>query len=123
MYTGFTKTFGYWALRRPSSSAPSPGRGAPRRRPSLPLALSASVASITEPLDFCSVFPARCSGWPMLPWRGFMLLQVLDVTAFSSNLFASLLLNLSAGADATRYPLFYLLGRCRCWPILACSRC
>lgn len=112
MYTGFTKTFGYWGVAAAFIFCAKPGARRTTAASLLPLALSASVASITEPLDFlfCFSCPVLWVAHAALAGGFMVLLQVLDVTAFSSNLFASLLLNLSAGADATRYPLFYLLG-------------
>lgn len=112
MYTGFTKTFGYWGIAAAFIFCAKPGARRTTAASLLPLALSASVASITEPLDFlfCFSCPVLWVAHAALAGGFMVLLQVLDVTAFSSNLFASLLLNLSAGADATRYPLFYLLG-------------
>ena len=112
MYTGFTKTFGYWGVAAAFIFCAKPGARRTTAASLLPLALSASVASITEPLDFlfCFSCPVLWVAHAALAGGFMVLLQALDVTAFSSNLFASLLLNLSAGADATRYPLFYLLG-------------
>lgn len=115
MYTGFTKTFGYWGIAAAFIFCAKPGMRRTAAASLLPLAFSASVASITEPLDFlfCFACPVLWVAHAAIAGGFMVLLKVLDVTAFSSNLFASLLLNLSAGAEATRYPLFYLLGLCQ----------
>lgn len=112
MYTGFAKTFAYWGIAAAFIFCAKPGARRAAAASLLPLALSASVASITEPLDFlfCFACPVLWVAHAALAGGFMVLLQALDVTAFSSNLLVSLMLNLSAGAEATRYPLFYLLG-------------
>ena len=112
MYTGFTKTFGYFGI---AAAFIFCARKENRKKTALqliPLAFTAALASVTEPLDFLFCFTA-----PVL-WLvhavisgGFMvLLRLCHVTAFTSNLLGSLLMNLSAGAARTNYPVLYLLG-------------
>ena len=114
MYTGFAKTFGYYGI---AAAFIVCARRENRRRTAaalIPLALTASLASITEPMDFLFCFTA-----PVL-WvahaaiaGGFMvLLHVCHVTGFTANLLGSLAMNLSAGAERTHYPVLYLLALC-----------
>ena len=42
-----------------------------------------------------------------------VLLHIFHVTGFTTNLLGSVLMNLSAGADKTNYPILYLLALCQ----------
>ena len=70
MYTGFTKTFGYFGI-------------------------AAALLWLAH---------------AVIAGAFIVLLNLCHVTAFSSNLLGSLLMNLSAGAARTHYPVLYLLG-------------
>ena len=78
----------------------------------LPLAFTASLASITEPLDFlfCFSAPVLWLAHAAISGSFIVLLHLCGVTAFTSNLLGSLVMNLSAGAARTNYPVLYLLG-------------
>ena len=79
----------------------------------LPLAVTASLASITEPVDFlfCFVSPVLWVLHAALAGGFMVLLNALQVRAFTSNLLGSLVFNLSAAPQQThRVPLLYLLG-------------
>ena len=73
---------------------------------------TASLASITEPLDFLFCFPAPVLWLAHAAISGsfIVLLHLCGVTAFTSNLLGSLVMNLSAGAARTNYPVLHLLG-------------
>ena len=112
MYTGFTKTFGYFGI---AAAFIFCARKENRRKTAaqlLPLAFTASLASITEPLDFlfCFTAPVLWLAHAVIAGAFIVLLNLCHVTAFSSNLLGSLLMNLSAGAARTHYPVLYLLG-------------
>ena len=83
MYTGFTKTFGYFGIAAAFIFCARRGSRKKTALQLLPLALTASLASM---------------------------LHLCGVTAFTSNLLGSLVMNLSAGAARTNYPVLYLLG-------------
>ena len=112
MYTGFTKTFGYFGI---AAAFIFCARKENRRKTAaqlLPLALTASLASITEPLDFlfCFTAPVLWLAHACIAGLFVVLLHLCGVTAFTSNLLGSLLMNLSAGAARTHYPVLYLLA-------------
>ena len=78
----------------------------------LPLAFTASLASITEPMDFlfCFSAPVLWLAHAAISGAFIVLLHLCHVTAFTSNLLGSLAMNLSAGVARTHYPVLYLLG-------------
>ena len=112
MYTGFTKTFGYFGIVAAFIFC---ARKENRRKTAarlLPLAFTASLASITEPLDFlfCFTAPVLWLAHAVIAGSFIVLLRLCHVTAFTANLLGSVLMNLSAGAARTNYPVLYLLG-------------
>ncbi len=112
MYTGFTKTFGYLGI---AAAFIFTARRENRTRTAaamIPLAVTASVASITEPIDFlfCFVSPLLWVAHAVITGGFMVLLHVLHVRAFTSNLLGSLVFNLSAGEQLQNMPLLYLLG-------------
>lgn len=113
MYTGFTKTFGYLGI---AAAIIFTARKENRRQTTaavLPLAVTASLASITEPIDFlfCFVSPVLWVLHAALAGGFMVLLNVLQVRAFTSNLLGSLVFNLSAAPHQTSHALLlYLLG-------------
>ena len=72
----------------------------------------ASLASVTEPMDFlfCFSAPVLWLAHAAISGAFIVLLHLCHVTAFTSNLLGSLAMNLSAGAARTHYPVLYLLG-------------
>ena len=114
MYTGFTKTFGYFGI---AAAFLFCARKENRRKTAamlLPLALTASLASITEPLDFlfCFASPVLWTAHAVIAGLFIVLLHVFHVTGFTANLLGSLMMNLSAGAERTNYPMLYFLAAC-----------
>ena len=112
MYAGFTKTFGYFGIVGAFIFCARPEN---RRRTAAvlcPLLLTASLASVTEPLDFlfCFVSPALWLAHGVIAGAFMVLLDVCGVTGFTSGLVSSLMMNLSAGAERTHYPTLYLLA-------------
>ena len=114
MYPGFVKTFGYFGI---AAAFIFCARKENRRKTAaalVPLAITASLASITEAIDFlfCFSAPVLWVAHAVLAGAFIVLLRVCHVTAFTSNLLGSLLMNLSAGAERTHYPVLYLLALC-----------
>ena len=112
MYTGFTKTFGYFGIAAAFIFCARRGSRRKTAAQLLPLALTASLASITEPLDFlfCFSAPVLWLAHAAISGTFIVLLHLCHVTAFTSNLLGSIVMNLSAGAARTNYPVLYLLG-------------
>ena len=112
MYTGFTKTFGYLGIAAAFIFTARKENRARTAAAMIPLAVTASVASITEPIDFlfCFVSPLLWVAHAVITGSFMVLLHVLHVRAFTSNLLGSLVFNLSAGEQLQNMPLLYLLG-------------
>ena len=112
MYTGFTKTFGYIGIALAFILTAKKQNRARTAAAMLPLAVTASLASITEPIDFlfCFISPVLWVTHAAITGGFMVLLNVLHVRAFTSNLLGSLVFNLSAGEQLAHVPLLYLLG-------------
>jgi len=112
MYTGFTKTFGYFGIVAAFIFCANRKNRAKTAATLIPLALTASLASITEPLDFlfCFAAPILWVAHACISGLFIVLLKVFEVTGFTSNLIASVLMNVSAGVERTNYPVLYLLA-------------
>ena len=112
MYTGFTKTFGYLGIAAAFIFTARKENRARTAAAMIPLAVTASVASITEPIDFlfCFVSPLLWVAHAVITGGFMVLLHVLHVRAFTSNLLGSLVFNLSAGEQLQNLPLLDLLG-------------
>lgn len=112
MYTGFTKTFGYFGIAAAFIFCARRGSRRKTAAQLLPLAFTASLASVTEPMDFlfCFSAPVLWLAHAAISGGFIVLLHLCHVTAFTSNLLGSLVMNLSAGAARTHYPVLYLLG-------------
>ena len=110
--SGFTKTFGYLGIAAAFIFTARRENRARTAAAMIPLAVTASVASITEPIDFlfCFVSPLLWVAHAVITGGFMVLLHVLHVRAFTSNLLGSLVFNLSAGEQLQNLPLLYLLG-------------
>lgn len=88
MYTGFTKTFGYLGIAAAFILTAKKERRKRTAAAILPLAVTASLASITEPVDFlfCFVSPVLWVLHAALAGGFMVLLNALQVRAFTSNL-------------------------------------
>lgn len=112
MYSGFTKTFGYFGIVAAFIWCARPEK---RRRTAAmlcPLLLTATLASVTEPLDFlfCFLSPVLWLAHGVIAGTFMVLLDVCGVTGFTSGLVSSLAMNLAAGVERTHYPALYLLA-------------
>lgn len=114
-YTGFTKTFGYFGIVAAFIFCARKENRKKTAAVLVPLAFTASLASITEPLDFmfCFSAPILWVAHACISGLFIMLLHIFHVTGFTTNLLGSVLMNLSAGADKTNYPTLYLLALCQ----------
>ena len=115
MYTGFTKTFGYFGIVAAFIFCARKENRKKTAAVLVPLAFTASLASITEPLDFmfCFSAPILWVAHACISGLFIVLLHTFHVTGFTTNLLGSVLMNLSAGADKTNYPTLYLLALCQ----------
>ena len=115
MYTGFTKTFGYFGIVAAFIFCARKENRKKTAAVLVPLAFTASLASITEPLDFmfCFSAPILWVAHACISGLFIVLLHIFHVTGFTTNLLGSVLMNLSAGADKTNYPILYLLALCQ----------
>ena len=114
-YTGFTKTFGYFGIVAAFIFCARKENRKKTAAVLVPLAFTASLASITEPLDFmfCFTAPILWVAHACISGLFIVLLHTFHVTGFTTNLLGSVLMNLSAGADKTNYPILYLLALCQ----------
>lgn len=114
-YTGFTKTFGYFGIVAAFIFCARKENRKKTAAVLVPLAFTASLASITEPLDFmfCFSAPILWVAHACISGLFIVLLHIFHVTGFTTNLLGSVLMNLSAGADKTNYPTLYLLALCQ----------
>lgn len=112
MYIGFTKTFGYFGIVASFIFCARPENRKKTAATLLPLAFTASLASITEPIDFlfCFAAPILWVAHACIAGLFIVLLHVFNVTGFTTNLLSSVLMNLSAGVERTNYPVLYLLA-------------
>ena len=115
IYTGFTKTFGYFGIVAAFIFCARKENRKKTAAVLVPLAFTASLASITEPLDFmfCFTAPILWVAHACISGLFIVLLHIFHVTGFTTNLLGSVLMNLSAGADKTNYPTLYLLALCQ----------
>lgn len=113
MAPGFTKMFGYIGIAAAFIHTAYPENKKRVTATLIPLAVTACLASITEPIDFMFVFAAPLLYFLHACIAGLFiaLLKILDVTAFcGGNLIASLLMNISAGVSKTHWPVMFALG-------------
>ena len=88
MYTGFTKTFGYFGIAAAFIFCARRGSRKKTALQLLPLAFTASLASVTEPMDFlfCFSAPVLWLAHAAISGAFIVLLHLCHVTAFTSNL-------------------------------------
>ena len=113
MAHGFTKMFGYIGIGAAFIHTAYPENKKKVRAMIIPLVVTASLATITEPLDFMFIFcaPVLYVLHAVLAGTFIALLKIFDVTAFcGGNLIASFLMNLAAGVEKTHWPVMFLLG-------------
>ena len=113
MAIGFTKMFGYIGIGAAFIHTAHPHNRKRTIATIVPLVVTACLASITEPLDFMFIFvaPVLYILHACIAGLFIVLLKVCGVTAFcGGNMLASILMNLSAGVERTKWPIMLLLG-------------
>lgn len=113
MATGFTKMFGYIGIGAAFIHTAYKENKKRVKATIIPLVITASLASITEPLDFMFIFcaPLLYVSHAVIAGLFIALLKICDVTAFcGGNLLASVFMNLTAGVEKTHWPVMFLLG-------------
>ncbi len=113
MAIGFTKMFGYIGIGAAFIHTAHPRNRKRTAATIIPLIVTACLASITEPLDFMFIFvaPVLYVLHACIAGLFIALLKVFGVTAFcGGNMLASVLMNLSAGVERTKWPVMLALG-------------
>lgn len=113
MAIGFTKMFGYIGIGAAFIHTAYPENKKRVRATMIPLVITACLAAITEPIDFMFIFcaPLLYVLHACIAGLFIALLKVFGVTAFcGGNLVTSVLMNLAAGAERTKWPIMVLLG-------------
>lgn len=113
MAIGFTKMFGYIGIGAAFIYTAYPQNRKRTAATIIPLVVTSCLASITEPLDFLFIFaaPVLYVLHACIAGLFIALLKVFGVTAFcGGNMLASILMNLSAGVERTKWPVMLALG-------------
>lgn len=112
MAMGFTKMFAYIGIGLAFIYTAFKQNRAKTITLIIPLMITASVASITEPLDFLFVFvsPLLYFIHAVLAGVFIVLLKLFSVTAMSGGLLNSVIMNVVLGVEKTSYPMYFLLG-------------
>ncbi|KAA0948696.1 PTS glucose transporter subunit IIBC [Sporosarcina sp. ANT_H38] len=112
MAMGFTKMFAYIGIGLAFIYTAFKQNRARTITLIVPLMITASVASITEPLDFLFVFvsPLLYLVHSILAGVFIVLLKLFGVTAMSGGLLNSVIMNVVLGVEKTNYPIYFLLG-------------
>lgn len=112
MAMGFTKMFAYIGIGLAFIYTAHKKNRAKTIALIIPLMITASIASITEPLDFLFVFvsPLLYFIHAVLAGIFIVLLKLFSVTAMSGGLLNSVIMNVVLGVEKTSYPMYFLLG-------------
>lgn len=112
MATGFTKTFGYIGIVAAFYATAKPENKKETLNTLLPLAITASLSGITEPIDFLFAFaaPVLFLLHSVIAGLSIVVLKALNITAMTTGLINSFLMNMVAGVERTRYPLMYVMA-------------
>lgn len=112
MGNGFVKTFGYLGICAAFYHTAFKENKAQVRNILIPLALTATLSGITEPIDFMFAFAAPLLFLVHSIIGGIFvaLLKVLGIHAMTTGLINSAIMNVVAGAERTNFPLMYVLA-------------
>ena len=112
MGTGLAKTFGYLGICAAFYYTAKPENKTKTKNILIPLALTASLSGITEPIDFMFAFvsPLLFFVHSIIAGVFLALLKVFNLHAMTTGLINSFLMNLAAGVDKTGYPMMYVLA-------------
>lgn len=112
MMNGFTKTFGYIGISLAFYHTAKPENKKRTLNTLLPLAITASLSGITEPIDFLFAFaaPLLFLVHSVIAGLSIVVLKAFNITAMTTGLINSMLMNIVAGVERTNYPYMYLLA-------------
>lgn len=112
MATGFTKTFGYLGICAAFYHTAYPENKKKILNVLIPLALTATLAGITEPIDFMFAFaaPLLFVIHSVIAGVFVALLKVLGIHAMTTGLINSAIMNVVAGIERTNFPMMYVLA-------------
>lgn len=112
MGTGLAKTFGYIGICAAFYYTAKPENKKNTKNILIPLALTATLSSITEPIDFMFAFvaPGLFLVHSIIAGTFVALLKVFNIHSMTTGLINSFLMNLSAGVERTGWPKVYVLA-------------
>ena len=112
MGTGLAKTFGYIGICAAFYYTAYPENKKRVKNILIPLALTATLSGITEPIDFMFAFVAPLLFFVHSISAGIFLalLKVVNIHAMTTGLINSFVMNLAAGVERTNYPTMYILA-------------
>lgn len=112
MGTGLAKTFGYIGICAAFYYTAKPENKKNIRNILIPLAMTASLSGVTEPIDFMFAFsaPLLYLVHSIIAGTFVALLKVFNIHAMTTGLINSFVMNLAAGAERTNFPMMYLLA-------------
>ena len=112
MGTGLAKTFGYIGICAAFYLTAYPENKKNIKNILIPLVMTASLAGITEPIDFMFAFtaPLLFLVHSVIAGTFLALLKVFNVHAMSTGLINGFVMNLAAGMERTNWPVFYLIA-------------
>lgn len=112
MGTGLAKTFGYIGICAAFYYTARPENKKNIKNILIPLVMTASLAGVTEPIDFMFAFtaPLLFLVHSIIAGTFLALLKVFNIHAMTTGLINSFVMNLAAGVERTNFPLMYVLA-------------
>lgn len=112
MGTGLAKTFGYIGMCAAFYVTARPENKKNIKNILIPLVMTASLAGVTEPIDFMFAFtaPLLFLVHSVIAGTFLALLKVFNIHAMTTGLINSFVMNLAAGVERTNFPLMYVLA-------------
>ncbi len=112
MGTGLAKTFGYIGICAAFYYTAKPENKKTVKNTLIPLAMTAALAGVTEPIDFLFAFtaPLLFLVHSVIAGTFLALLKVFNIHAMTTGLINSLVMNIAAGVERTNFPLMYVLA-------------
>lgn len=112
MGTGLAKTFGYIGICAAFYYTARPENKKNIKNILIPLVMTASLAGVTEPIDFMFAFtaPLLFLVHSVIAGTFLALLKVFNIHAMTTGLINSFVMNLAAGVERTNFPLMYVLA-------------
>lgn len=112
MGTGLAKTFGYIGICAAFYVTARPENKKNIKNILIPLVMTASLAGVTEPIDFMFAFtaPLLFLVHSVIAGTFLALLKVFNIHAMTTGLINSFVMNLAAGVERTNFPLMYVLA-------------